>query len=74
MDLDKIEEVLTGDTVTGTEAVVALALVVVGGLMFLLVGKLLRRVSDRWSSVLPGEAFDVGIRVVQFFVFGVFVA
>ena len=31
MDLDKIEEALTGETISGTEAIVALVLVVVGG-------------------------------------------
>jgi small-conductance mechanosensitive channel len=75
MDLDKIEEALTGETISGTEVIVALSLVVIGGLMFVLVGKLLRRASDRWAqSVLPGEAFDVGIRLAQFFVLGAFVA
>ena len=75
MDLDKIEEALTGETISGTEAIVALVLVVVGGVMFVVVGKLLRRASDRWAqSAIPGEAFDVGIRLAQFFVGGVFVA
>jgi len=75
MDLDKIEEALTGQSVSGTDVLVALALMVIGGIMFLLVGRLLHRGSERWArGVLPGEVFDVGIRLAQFFVFGVFVA
>ena len=75
MDLDEIEKALTGQDVTGTDALVALGLVVVGVVFYVVVGRLLRRAVGRLpEGVAPGEAFDIGIRLAQLLVLGVFVA
>ena len=75
MDLDEIEEALTGQDITGTDAVVAVVLVLIGVVLYLVIGRLLRRAAARWpKGVVPGEAVDVGIRLAQFTVLGVFVA
>ena len=75
MDLDEIEKALTGQDVTGTDALVALGLVVIGVVFYVVVGRLLRRAVGRLpDNVAPGEAFDIGIRLAQFLVIGVFVA
>ena len=75
MDLDEIEEALTGQDITGTDAAVALVLLLIGIALYLLTGRLLRRAVARWPQrVVPGEAFDVGISFVQFLVLGVFIA
>ena len=75
MDFDEIEKALTGQDVTGTDALVALGLVVVGVLSYVVVGRLLRRAVDRLpDNVVPGEAFDIGIRLARFLVLGIFLA
>ena len=75
MDLDEIEKALTGQDVTGTDALVALGLVVVGVLSYVVVGRLLRRAVDRLpDNVAPGEAYDIGIRLASFLVLGIFLA
>ena len=75
MDLDELEEALTGQDITGADAAVALALLLVGVVLYLLIGRLLRRAAGRWpKGVVPGEALDIGIRLAQFLVLGVFVA
>lgn len=75
MDLDEIEEALTGQDITGTDAAVALALLLVGVALYLVIGRLLRRAAARVPRrVVPGLAIDVAIRLAQFLVLGVFVA
>ena len=66
MDIDEIERVLVGDDVTGTEAWVALGLLIVGVVLYFVVGSALRRARSRWNqSVIPGETLDVGIKLAQ---------
>ena len=75
MDLDEIEKALTGQDVTGTDALVALGLVLIGVLAYVVVGRMLRRAVDRLpENTAPGEAFDIGIRFAQLMSAGVFVA
>jgi len=75
MDLDEIERALTGQDVTGTDAATAIGLILIGVVLYLVIGRLLRRAANRWpQGVVPGEAFDVGIRLAQFAALGIFVA
>jgi small-conductance mechanosensitive channel len=75
VDLDQIEEALTGQNITGTDALVALGLVLVGAVLYVVLGRVLRRVVARWPpGVVPGELSDLAIRVAQFLTMGVFVA
>ena len=74
MDLDELERILVGDDVTGTEAWVALALLVLGIILYFAVGSTLRRARSRWKqNVIPGEQLDVGIKLVQILTLVVFV-
>lgn len=75
MDLDEIERALTGQDITGTEALVALGLLSVGLLLYAVVGRLMRRAASRLpDGVVPGEAVEIGVRLAQLLVLGVFVA
>lgn len=74
MDIDEIERVLVGDDVTGTEAWVALGLLIVGLVLYFVVGSALRRTRSRWKQdVIPGETLDVGIKLVQILILVIFV-
>ena len=74
MDIDEIERVLVGDDVTGTEAWVALGLLIVGLVLYFVVGSALRRARSRWKQdVIPGETLDVGIKLVQILILVIFV-
>lgn len=75
MDLDELEEALTGQDITGTDVAVAVAVALLGVVLYLVIGRLLRRAARRWpKGVVPGEALDIGIRLAQFLVLGVFIA
>jgi hypothetical protein len=75
VDLDEIERALTGQDITGTDALVALGLLSVGLLHYVIVGRLLRRAASRVrGDVVPGEAVEIGVRLAQLLVLGVFVA
>lgn len=75
MDLDELQEALTGQDITGTDAAVALGLMLVGAAAYWLVGRLLRRAASHVKTgVVPGEAVEVGVRLAQVLVLGVFVA
>lgn len=66
MDFDELERVLIGDDLTGTESWVALALLILGVLLYFAVGSALRRWRSRWKqSVIAGETLDVGIKLAQ---------
>ena len=74
MDLDEIERVLVGNDVTGTEAWVALGLVIVGVALYFGLGSALRRSRSRWKqNVIPAETLDVGIKLAQILTLVVFV-
>ena len=74
MDLDELEKILIGDDITGAEAWVALALLIVGVVMYFVVGSALRRSRSRLKqNVIPGETLDVGIKLVQILALVLFV-
>ena len=73
MDLDDVEQALTGSEVTGAEAAVAAGLVLLGLACYFVLGRLLRRfVKRRTERVLPVEASNLLIRVTQIVVLVVF--
>ena len=73
MDLNDLDEVLTGQEVTGSDVMAALVLIALGIGAYFLVGKLLRSAIGRVDSI-PGEIADVAARLVGGLVAWVFVA
>lgn len=73
MDLNDVEEALTGNDVTGTDVVVAMALVAIGVGMYFIVGRVLRRSATRMESI-PQELADVAIRFIQLLVLWIGIA
>ena len=73
MDLNDLDEVLTGQEITGGDALVAIVLIAVGIGSYFLVGKVLRSAIGRVESV-PGEIADVAARLIGGLVVWVFVA
>ena len=73
MDLNELDEVLTGQEITGSDALVALVLVAVGIGAYFLVGKVLRSAIGKVDSI-PGEIADVAARLIGGLVVWVFVA
>ena len=73
MDLSDLDEVLTGQEITGGDALAAMVLIAVGIGAYFLVGKVLRSAIGRVESI-PGEIADVAARLVGVLVVWVFVA
>lgn len=75
MDLSEIDEVLTGQDITGTQVAVAAVLVLIGVLLYWLLGSVLRRTFRPLTpNVIPAALADVMVRFSQLLVFGVFFA
>lgn len=73
MDLNDLDEVLTGQEITGGDVLVAIVLIAVGIGAYFLVGKVLRSAIGRVESI-PGEIADVASRLVGGLIVWVFVA
>jgi len=73
MDFSDLDDVLTGQEITGGDVIAAIVLIAIGFGAYFLVGKLVRSAIGRVDSI-PGEIADVAGRLVGGLVVWVFVA